>query len=106
MRGNAWECVVLCGKLLQVRFLDTDYPGEGCVGCLIWMVGVLALPSLKFCAGLIASLAPNVFLGNPLARFAANLFDVSLDHRAPSAGMTPHPLRCLDWPVLFPKTSG
>src|SRR2546422_8813350 len=83
MRGNAWGCMALRGKLLQVGFIDAQNPSEDLVGGLIRMFRVLALPALKFRPGLIACLAPNIFLRNPLARLAANLFDVSPYHRPP-----------------------
>src|SRR5436190_17933881 len=73
-RGNAWGCVDLRGKLLQVWFFAQN-PSEGIVGGLIRTFRVLPFPPLKFRPALIACLAPNVFLRNSLARFAANLFD-------------------------------
>src|SRR6267378_7278754 len=68
-----------------MRFFAQN-PSEVFVGSLIRVFRILALPTLKFRSSLVACRAPNGLPRDPFGLFAANLFDVGVNHSAAVRG--------------------
>src|SRR5271157_3799824 len=75
MRGNAWACVGLRGKLFHVGLL-TQNTCEGFVSRCVPALRIGALPALKFRSALIARSCPNILASNSLACFPENLGNI------------------------------
>lgn len=58
--------------------------GETVVRGPVWVLGVVALPPLKFGAGLVSGMLPDVGSRDLLSGFVEHLFNVRVHRRAPA----------------------
>ena len=87
MQGNAWGCVALREKLLQVR-LFKQYSPETFVRRLVWVVWVVSLPPLKLSPGFVPRRFPDVGAGDAPPGFREYLFDVGVNGSTPIRSST------------------
>src|ERR1039457_601084 len=83
-RVKRW-CAVLFGFLASLRsHRSTRTPHHRFTRGPVWVLGVVALPPLKFGAGLVSGMLPDVGSRDLLSGFVEHLFNVRVHRRAPA----------------------